>query len=267
MFEAVGNVFRNYANFKGRARRSEYWFFYLFTILVSALIYGVWVLVVVNGQDPITATQIMSACTSLFALGTFIPSLAVACRRLHDTGKSGSYILFSFIPVVGSILILVWMLEDGEPCANRYGPDPKGRKMIHQIDRKPLPPVEPVDQPVVKDTPKPTPPVHNPVGIQINCVCEKGLIRGTSVKGKRILIGRDKNQCMMAFPEGAPGVSKKHCVVYVDGNDIYITDLGSSYGTYLANGQRIPANQPVKINSGDLICLATDQTVISVSRS
>ena len=126
MFEAVKSVFSQYGSFKGRARRSEYWKFYLFNILLSVLVMAVATAVSTSSDKP----EILAGAGSvlgLYSLICLIPSLALSCRRLHDIGKSGSYLFFIFLPVVGAILLWVWAFQDGEPYANIYGPDPKGR--------------------------------------------------------------------------------------------------------------------------------------------
>ena len=129
LMQAVASVFKNYANFKGRARRSEYWWFLLFNILVyiGALIIGA-VFASVS-DEPSALMAITFVLTGLYSFATIIPSLSVTCRRLHDIGKSGAYIFFGLLPVVGEILLWVWEFQDGQPWTNQYGPDPKGRNM------------------------------------------------------------------------------------------------------------------------------------------
>ena len=115
--EALQSVFSKYATFSGRARRSEYWFFALFQTLVTLILN---VLYSVNGST------VFSAIMVLFDLAVLVPGLAVCWRRLHDIGRSGGYCFFAFIPLVGWILLLVWMCKDSQPGANQYGPNPKG---------------------------------------------------------------------------------------------------------------------------------------------
>ena len=106
-------VLQNYANFNGRARRSEYWYFVLFNVLfsIAALI-----------LDMITGAGIFGV---LYALAMFIPGLAVAVRRLHDIGKSGWMYLIVLIPLIGAIWLLVLFFTDSQPGDNEYGPNPK----------------------------------------------------------------------------------------------------------------------------------------------
>ena len=110
--DAVKSVFSQYVGFKGRARRSEYWWFVLFNIIVS---------VVISLIARLTGWNFLSI---LYSLAVLLPGLAVAVRRLHDIGKSGWFYLFAFIPLVGAIILLVWFCKDSEPVANAYGPNP-----------------------------------------------------------------------------------------------------------------------------------------------
>ena len=100
---------KNYSVFTGRARRKEYWNFFLFIFLASA------VLGVIS----------FGILGSVFALGVFIPGLACLVRRLHDTNRSGLYALFHLIPLVGAILLIVWCCQEGTKGENQYGADPK----------------------------------------------------------------------------------------------------------------------------------------------
>ena len=115
--EAIQSVFSKYATFSGRARRSEYWYFVLLQVIVTA---------VLNGLYSATESVAFSAILVLFDLALLVPILAVCWRRLHDIGKSGGYYFFILIPLVGWILLLVWMCQDSQPGANQYGPNPKG---------------------------------------------------------------------------------------------------------------------------------------------
>jgi uncharacterized membrane protein YhaH (DUF805 family) len=114
--EAIKSYFNNYANFKGRARRSEFWFAILFVFLVS-LVAQLLDLILFGTQ-----TGLFYVVT---LLGFFIPSLAIAWRRLHDIGKSGGFYFIGLIPIVGSILLIVWLAKDSEPTENKYGPKVK----------------------------------------------------------------------------------------------------------------------------------------------
>ena len=120
---AVESVLKNnYANFNGRARRSEFWYYYLFTFalgVVLSIISGVLGGVAVLGT-------IIKIVVWLIDVALIIPGIAVGFRRLHDTGKSGLFILVNFIPLVGSIIYIVLCVQDSQPGENQYGPNPKG---------------------------------------------------------------------------------------------------------------------------------------------
>lgn len=126
--EAVSNCFNKYATFTGRARRSEYWWFGLLAMLiVFAMEFTLFAAFAAMGSDSTAATVLMVACGffTLAYLAIILPSLAVFFRRLHDTGHSGWYWFLSFIPIVGSIILLVWCCQDSDPRPNQYGPSPK----------------------------------------------------------------------------------------------------------------------------------------------
>jgi uncharacterized membrane protein YhaH (DUF805 family) len=110
-------VLRKYAVFSGRARRKEYWMFYLFNCLVSLIlgfIDGIYQ--ARNG----TSMQGMGVLNSIYSLIAFLPTLGVSIRRMHDVNKSGWFIL---VPIYNLILLLT----DGTAGDNRFGSDPKGR--------------------------------------------------------------------------------------------------------------------------------------------
>ncbi|UUV20254.1 DUF805 domain-containing protein [Paenimyroides aestuarii] len=120
-------VFENYANFNGRARRSEYWYFVLCNFLITMCLYIPMIISMgVSGeQQPGALFYLFFALIMIYSLAILVPSLAVAVRRLHDTGRSGWFYFVGLIPLVGSILLLVWFFTEGQRGTNEYGPDPK----------------------------------------------------------------------------------------------------------------------------------------------
>lgn len=106
-FDAVITGLRKYGDFKGRARRSEYWWFVLFTTIVGAAVSGF-------GEG---AETLVSAVF-------FLPGLAVWVRRLHDVGRSGWNTLWVLLPIIGWIMLFVWSVRAGDPGENRFGPAP-----------------------------------------------------------------------------------------------------------------------------------------------
>lgn len=114
--DVIKTVFNRYTQFSGRARRSEYWYWVLFVVLCSlgfsiidGFIFGF-------DQDDIAIIG------PLFSLVTLVPSLAVGFRRMHDTGRSAWWLLIGLIPLIGSIILIVWFVKRGEEHDNQYGP-------------------------------------------------------------------------------------------------------------------------------------------------
>lgn len=160
--DAVKVCFSKYADFSGRARRSEFWFFYLFTILYSFAVS------ILSAVDVAVGVPLFSALGAIGSLALIIPSLAVSVRRLHDTGRSGWQLVFWYVvpwlliipiaillglggalfggadptsaaltaiaafgvalllPLVGAIVLFVYFVSDTKPGENKYGPAPKG---------------------------------------------------------------------------------------------------------------------------------------------
>jgi uncharacterized membrane protein YhaH (DUF805 family) len=106
-------VLKKYAVFSGRARRKEYWFFILFNIIIS---------VVISFIAGLTELFFLSA---IYALAVLIPSIAVGVRRLHDTNRSGWWILINFIPIIGTIIFILFAVSDSQEEENQYGLNPK----------------------------------------------------------------------------------------------------------------------------------------------
>jgi uncharacterized membrane protein YhaH (DUF805 family) len=106
---------RKYAVFGGRARRKEYWMFLLFTLFIA------FVLAFIEGL----ASGPSVVVGMIYCLAVLIPSIAVSVRRLHDTGRSGKWLLISFVPLIGGIVLLVFMVQDSHQGENQYGPNPK----------------------------------------------------------------------------------------------------------------------------------------------
>lgn len=106
---------KKYAEFSGRARRQEFWMFVLFNGLAS---------VALGVVDGILGTN--GALGGLYSLAVLIPFLAVSVRRLHDTDRSGWWILVNIIPLIGAIILLVFLCSDSKPGENRFGANPKG---------------------------------------------------------------------------------------------------------------------------------------------
>lgn len=113
--DAVRRGFENYCGFTGRASRSEYWWWCLFTFVANIVLsYG---LMIFGAKVGVYASY-------LFQLAILLPSLALGVRRLHDIGKSGWWFLINLIPLVGNIIFIVWACKESQPTPNEYGEVP-----------------------------------------------------------------------------------------------------------------------------------------------
>ena len=132
---AVRTCLSKYVDFSGRARRSEYWYFALFSFLVS---------LVTGFVDSILGTDYDTGSGGLIntvaGLALFLPGLAAAVRRLHDTDRSGWWVLIGLIPIIGWILIIVWLATDSKAGDNQYGPNPKTGPAGYEGGYPPPPP-------------------------------------------------------------------------------------------------------------------------------
>ena len=115
--QAVQSGFSNYAKFRGRAARSEFWWFQLFIVLGG---------IVAAVLDLLTNSNVLGGepLATLFWLATIIPDLAVSVRRLHDTDSSGWWLLLGLIPLIGMVVLIVWWCLQGSRGYNRFESDP-----------------------------------------------------------------------------------------------------------------------------------------------
>jgi uncharacterized membrane protein YhaH (DUF805 family) len=113
-------VLRQYADFEGRARRTEYWMFVLFSVIAQIIF-----MVLDNLLGLAFVSGSSGWLTVLYVLAVFLPSLGVSVRRLHDTGRSGWWVLIALVPLVGAIVLIVFTATEGNRGPNAYGPDPK----------------------------------------------------------------------------------------------------------------------------------------------
>ncbi|QKO21165.1 DUF805 domain-containing protein [Rhodoferax sp. BAB1] len=111
---------QKYAVFSGRSRRSEYWYFMLFYLLIFvALVF------LDNGLGTYNRKSDVGLFSTLYALLMLLPSFAVAARRLHDMGKSGWWQLIAIIPFIGGLVLIAFLIRDSQAGQNKYGPNPK----------------------------------------------------------------------------------------------------------------------------------------------
>ena len=125
-------VLKKYATFSGRAQRAEYWYFVLFSTIISFVLI---LLDIMLGTSDSNGTGLLSG---IYSLAVFIPTLAVSVRRLHDIGKKGWWLLAILIPFIGFILLIIWFATDSKED-NQYGEDPKkadkGNNSIEQLKK------------------------------------------------------------------------------------------------------------------------------------
>lgn len=107
------DVLKKYVVFEGRARRMEFWMFNLISFIIVCVLSGIEVALGIFGLS------------ALYSLAVLLPSIAVAARRLHDTDRSGWWLLIAFVPFIGLIVLLVFYFLDGTPGDNRFGANPK----------------------------------------------------------------------------------------------------------------------------------------------
>lgn len=123
--EAVKSFWSNYATFRGRSRRSEYWWIQLFLVITNLAVAAI-DLVLMNGDiDRFVANGGGGIVGLVWILVTIVPALAVLVRRLHDTGKSGWWALIGFVPLVGGIVLLVFTVLDSDAGENKFGVSPE----------------------------------------------------------------------------------------------------------------------------------------------
>ncbi|MBW2658372.1 MAG: DUF805 domain-containing protein [Deltaproteobacteria bacterium] len=129
-FYFVNTLKNKYAAFKGRATRSEYWYFALYSMII-AIILAIIDWMIINpllGVQPGPESNSTSLLGTIFNLAILIPSLALSIRRLHDIGKNGWWVLLALVPIVnfiGIFVILYFFTRDSQPGENQYGPNPK----------------------------------------------------------------------------------------------------------------------------------------------
>lgn len=135
--QSIKSVFSKYATFSGRASRSEYWWFVVLNILISVVVYGL----ACSSMPPVDTTAITEpggyymavmdaipgwayTVMSIYSLAILLPSLAVAVRRLHDTGRGGGWIFINLVPIIGGIWYFILTVLPSQPGPNRFGEEP-----------------------------------------------------------------------------------------------------------------------------------------------
>jgi uncharacterized membrane protein YhaH (DUF805 family) len=126
-------VLKKYVVFSGRATRSEYWYFVLFSTIISMVLIGIDVAMGTGSAEStmssadggMAMSANMGVLSGLYSLAVLLPSIGVAVRRLHDTDHSAWWIFIALIPIIGGIVLLIFLVKDSTPGENQYGPNPK----------------------------------------------------------------------------------------------------------------------------------------------
>jgi uncharacterized membrane protein YhaH (DUF805 family) len=114
------SVLKRYVAFDGRARRQEYWMFTLISVIISLVL-----MAIDHAMGTVSASAGIGTLGAIYALAVLLPSLGVTVRRLHDTDRSGWWLLICLVPLIGGIVLLVFLCIEGTRGSNRFGPDPK----------------------------------------------------------------------------------------------------------------------------------------------
>ena len=127
---AIRSFWSRFADFKGRSRRSEYWYVQVFLVVTNLAVAGIDLALMDGDVDRFIANGGGGIVGLIWIFATIVPALAVLIRRLHDTGKTGWWALVGFIPFVGAIVLLVFTVTDSSPGENKYGTSPKARSSL-----------------------------------------------------------------------------------------------------------------------------------------
>jgi uncharacterized membrane protein YhaH (DUF805 family) len=126
-------VLKKYVLFSGRATRSEYWYFALFNTIIIMILTGIDVAMGTGSAEStmssadggMAMSANMGVLSGIYSLAVLLPSIGVAIRRLHDTDHSAWWLFITLIPIIGAIILLVFLVKDSTPSENQYGPNPK----------------------------------------------------------------------------------------------------------------------------------------------
>lgn len=267
--EAFKLYFSNYGNFSGRSRRSEYFKALVMQGLISGLLSSLMFL----GEE---VAAFLSIVTMIWALAIIIPSISLVVRRLHDTGHSGWCYFVAMIPLVGGIILFVWMCTDST-MDNQWGPNPKFKPVRRSAPQaKPAPAAPAFTPDDIPMTALPTsahhlssspaaPAAPKPAGFSATLLLCTGPMAGKQIPcrpGERVVLGRSHSGTTHILT-GYDKVSGTHCRIEVSGNSLTVTDLGSTNGTKVGS-QKLSPNVPVTVPHGGIIFLADNNCAFQV---
>lgn len=249
---AIKLFFQNYANFTGRASRSEYWWFFLFNFIVSFVL----------GLIP----MIGWIASGIYSLAMLIGGLSLFVRRLHDTGRSWPYMFIALIPLAGPIILLVWLCQ-ASGGDNRWGTGPWDFAHSNAPAPAPAPASGGASGSAVPCCPREDPPEQTagerPEEDPVPTVSIHYAAHGQEVCFRvdryPCTIGRDGTSCEFVVEDTK--VSRVHAQLYLEGHDVYLKDLGSSNGTQV-HGESITA--PTELLSGDDVVIGTTRLLFEI---
>lgn len=257
-FEAVKLFFTNYANFKGRARRSEYWNAIVFVNVISSIL-----------------TAALPEVGAIWSLITLLPGLAIVVRRLHDTGRSGWYYFIALIPLVGVILMLVWLCSDSTED-NQWGPNPKKPASYGGASANAALPSSnsynggsaggSYGSTAPSGGYAPPAPAAPKASSNITLRLCTGPMAGAAYScapGSYATLGRAPSRCEIVLDQQYNMVSGVHCRIAFYDNYATVTDLNSTNGTFL-NGTRLNPGEPMTAQNGATIYLASSACAFQI---
>jgi uncharacterized membrane protein YhaH (DUF805 family) len=240
MADAVASAFKNYSNFEGRASRSEYWYWTLYSVLVSFAI-GLFKGFNEENLDIYTAFNVIGILINLIF---FLPSLSVTARRFHDIDKSGWNYLWAFT-IIGIIPYLIWMTRPGSIRPNKWGLPPLSPNTTEVNHEDAGNSYESVGSNQGKE--------YRLFGFDEEGYVIKIIMKTTDVEltPPGIIVGRDTN-CKIVISNKS--LSRQHAQFYSSENSLWIRDLNSTNGTRI-NGLDVELASAKRIKDGDTLLL------------
>ncbi len=276
-------VLKKYAVFSGRARREEFWFFVLFNMIASIVLVIIDVVIGTFNQE--TGVGVLG---SIYSLGVFIPYLAVTVRRLHDTNRTGWWVLMPAISIIAAgilaallapmlsnaesgtdtasniiallvglavlasgITIFVFLVLDGTVGANKYGDNPKSKGNVHLYQE----PMQNLHQKTSINTPKSNSKSVTLLGMGTN------VPSAILTSGREVIVGRSPSANIQIDNKY---VSSKHLALKLDNNGrVKVRDMASSNGTYI-DGLKLDANIFYELKEGEKLLVGSEDIVYTM---
>ncbi len=276
-------VLKKYAVFSGRARREEFWFFVLFNMIASIVLVIIDVVIGTFNQE--TGVGVLG---SIYSLGVFIPYLAVTVRRLHDTNRTGWWVLMPAISIIAAgilaallapmlsnaesgtdtasniiallvglavlasgITIFVFLVLDGTVGANKYGDNPKSKGNVHLYQE----PMQNLHQKTSINTPKSNSKSVTLLGMGTN------VPSAVLTSGREVIVGRSPSANIQIDNKY---VSSKHLALKLDNNGrVKVRDMASSNGTYI-DGRKLDSNIFYELKKGEKLLVGSEDVVYTL---